>query len=131
MITPLRTAGVARSLQKVLVPIIYLVPIVHNLPEWSGVFIKKKGKGSYVNFTKVRFRTFSVLKCVWVFYPIPEKEKTQLRENRSYLKARTTVRIIKIQRRDGNAGERRFKSEFAFFFSVFIAIIPTLLLCQM
>ena len=37
-----------------------------------------------------------------VFYPIPEKEKTQLGENKSYLKARTTVRIIKIQRRDGN-----------------------------
>ena len=37
-----------------------------------------------------------------VFYPIPEKEKTQLRENKSYLKARATVRIIKIQRPDGN-----------------------------
>ena len=64
-----------------------------------------------------------------VFYPIPEKEKTQLRENKSYLKARTTVRIIKIQRRDGN--ENVALKVNLRFFSVFIAIIPTLLLCQM
>ena len=65
-----------------------------------------------------------------VFYPIPEKEKTQLRENKSYLKARTTIRIIKIQRRDGNENVA-LKVNFRFFLSVFIAIIPTLLLCQM
>ena len=64
-----------------------------------------------------------------VFYPIPEKEKTQLRENKSYLKARTTVRIIKIQRRDGN--ENVALKVNLRFFSVFIVIIPTLLLCQM
>ena len=64
-----------------------------------------------------------------VFYPIPEKEKTQLREKKSYLKARTTVRIIKIQGRDGN--ENVALKVNLRFFSVFIAIIPTLLLCQM
>ena len=64
-----------------------------------------------------------------VFYPIPEKEKSQLRENKSYLKARATVRIIKIQRPDGN--ENVALKVNLRFFSVFIAIIPTLLLCQM
>ena len=64
-----------------------------------------------------------------VFYPIPEKEKTQLGENKSYLKARTTVKTIKIQRRVGN--ENVALKVNLRFFSVFIAIIPTLLLCQM
>ena len=64
-----------------------------------------------------------------VFYPIPEKEKSQLRENKSYLKARATVRIIKIQRPDGN--ENVALKVNLRFFSVFIAIIPILLLCQM
>ena len=64
-----------------------------------------------------------------VFYLIPENEKTQLRENKSYLKARTTVRTIKIQRRDGN--ENVALKVNLRFFSVFIVIIPTLLLCQM
>ena len=53
-----------------------------------------------------------------VFYPIPENEKTQLRENKSYLKARTTVRIIKIQRRDGNENVA-LKVNLRFFFSLY------------
>ena len=75
MITPLRTAGVARSVQKVLVPIIYLVPIVHNLPEWSGVFIKKKGKGSYVNFTIGTISNIFGIKMCVCFTPSPKKKK--------------------------------------------------------
>ena len=55
---------------------------------------------------------------MWVFYPIPEKEKTQLRENKSYLKARTTVRIIKIQRPDGNENVA-LKVNLRFFFSLY------------
>ena len=54
-----------------------------------------------------------------VFYPIPEKEKTQLRENKSYLKARTTVRIIKIQRRDGNENVALKVNLRVFFFSLY------------
>ena len=45
-----------------------------------------------------------------VFYPIPEKEKTQLRENKSYLKARTTVRIGTLRSDDGDGNGNATKA---------------------